>query len=250
MSSSTSTPNVAIFGSTGGSGLAVLRRCLQAGLRVNALVRTPSKLTSQFPSAKYPNLAIIQGDIRDLEAVKKTLTVTDGDSSKLVDIIVSGIGMVGFSDRTICEDGVNAIFAGVAEIQGKGSKAAGPRIVIISSTGISNTGRDIAIPMIPVYRTLVKIPHVDKRKMEANVLKSGARWCLVRPSHLTNGESKGLNSIKVGVEVVNKKGEAELVNREIGYSIRREDVALWIFEELIKGGGKGEWEGKIASLQY
>jgi hypothetical protein len=160
------------------------------------------------------------------------------------------VGLAGLSDRTICEDGVNAIFAGIADIQGKGSKAAGPRIAIISSTGISTTGRDIAILMIPVYRTVVKISHVDKRKMEANVLQSGAKWCLVRPSHLTNGESKGLKSIKVAVEVLNNKGEAELVKREIGYYIRRENVGLWIFEERIRGGGKEEWERKIASLQY
>lgn len=145
---------------------------------------------------------------------------------------------------------MKCIFACIAELQGEGAQGASPRFVGISSTGLSTTGRDVAIPMLPVYRILLVPMHADKRKMEAAIMQSGLRWCIVRPSHLTDGESKGLKSVKVGVEVVNKDGKAELIKREIGYSIRREDVGLWIFEELISGGGKGEWESKIASLQY
>ena len=103
--------------------------------------------------------------------------------------------------------------------------------------------------IVPLYRMIIGTPHADKRKMESAILDSGARWCIVRASLLLNGGSKGLKKVRVGVEVPKKGGKAE-VTKEIGYTIRREDVGLWIFEELVNAGGKSEWEGKIVSLTY
>jgi len=40
------------------------------------------------------------------------------------------------------------------------------------------------------------------------------------------------------------------MKKEIGYRIRREDVGLWIFEELTKNGREGRWDGKKVSLTY
>ena len=251
-SSTASAPTLAIFGATGGTCSAVLRHSLNAGLHVNVLARTPSKLTSKFPPTQYPNLQVIQGDIRDTAAVKKALTITEDQSSKVVDIVVSGLGMVsGPSDPTLCEDGVKIIFAGIEEIRGQsgGAKGAGPRVVVVSSTGISSAGRDIPILMVPLYKLLIGTPHADKRKMELVIQESGARWCIVRASLLVDGESKGLEKVRVGVEVPRDGGNAE-VKKEIGYRIRREDVGLWIFGELVRGGGKGEWERKIVTLTY
>ena len=252
MSASTSTaPSLALFGATGGCCKAVLRRSLQAGLHVNVLARTPSKLTSEFPSNKYPHLTITQGDIRDAQAVKKTLTVTEGTSTRLVDIVVSGVGMAAIGgDKTVCEEGMKCILASIAEVRTEGAKGPGPRIVAISTKGCSTQRREVPLMMVPVYRALVHHPIIDKRKMEADILSSGLRWCILRPSHLTDGECRGLRKIRVGVEVPKKGGNSELISEAMGYGIRREDVGLWIYEKLISGGGEEDWEGKIVGLTY
>lgn len=88
-------PRIAIFGSTGGSGLAALRECLASGHDVTALVRSKDKLIQllqqnndtkdELPS----NLTIVQGDIRDVEKVKEVIEGRD--------VIVSAIGMLLFT---------------------------------------------------------------------------------------------------------------------------------------------------------
>ncbi|KAG0650166.1 hypothetical protein D0Z07_3337 [Hyphodiscus hymeniophilus] len=245
-------PTLALFGATGGCCRAVLHRSLQAGLSVNVLARTPSKLTTEFPSTEYPQLTIIGGNIRDAKAVERTLTFTEGTSTKLVEIIVSGVGMRSFgeSERTVCEDGMNCILSSITETRAEGAEGDDPKIVVISTKGCSTERREVPVLMIPVYAVFVRIPIIDKRKMETAVRKSGLKWCILRPSHLTDGESKGLAKVRIGVEKSQKGGKSETQSEEIGYSIRREDVGLWIYQELVCGGGTEEWEGKIVGLTY
>ena len=62
----------------------------------------------------------------------------------------------------------------------------------------------------------------------------------VRPTLLTNGEARGVEKLRVGTEE----------EPAIGYTISREDVGMWMFEELMKGGGQERWKGKKVSLTY
>jgi len=59
------------------------------------------------------------------------------------------------------------------------------------------------------------------------------RWILLRPALLTDGEKKGVYRV----------GETE-----VGYSIRRSDVADFIVKDCINGDGK--WLGKRPVLVY
>lgn len=87
---------IAYFGATGGCTNACLALSLRQGLKAVALARTPKKLHDMLLSQGISeetisaNLIIIQGDITDVAAVKKTLM--SGDERKLVDKIVSGVG--------------------------------------------------------------------------------------------------------------------------------------------------------------
>jgi nucleoside-diphosphate-sugar epimerase len=146
---------VTIFGATGGTGLAVLKLCLEAGNAVNVLARSPSKLSHL--SSQYPNLHVIQGDIRDLLAVKSALTLDD----KIVDIVVSSIGMAfkgglsfGWNDESICEDATNTILHALSELEVEKKYSfpvGGPQMVLLSTTGISEKCRDIPLAIIPHY---------------------------------------------------------------------------------------------------
>lgn len=94
--------------------------------------------------------------------------------------------------------------------------------------------------------------------METVIQKSGRRWVVVRPSLLVDGESVGLKKVRTSTE----GGEGERYGKgkdgevAIGYTIRRQDVGLCIFEECVKGNGKGggerwgKWEGKMVTLTY
>ena len=60
--------NLLIIGATRGIGYQLLEQALQAGHVVTALVRNPQKMPKQ-----HDRLKLIQGDIRDLEAVQKAI---------------------------------------------------------------------------------------------------------------------------------------------------------------------------------
>lgn len=86
--------------------------------------------------------------------------------------------------------------------------------------------------------------HADKARMERVIeeeedgsVLGGA--VVVRPSALTDGVALGKESVRVG-----RKGEPA-----VGYTVSREDVGLWIFEEVIVGGESG-WMGEKVSLTY
>ncbi|KAH7417961.1 hypothetical protein BKA64DRAFT_635121 [Cadophora sp. MPI-SDFR-AT-0126] len=249
---------VAIFGATGGTGLASLKLALKAGHNVNVLARTPSKLADL--SAQYPKLNVIQGDIRDIASIKSTLTL----NNRVVDVVVSAIGMVielvglGFSskDPTICEDGTKAILSALAQLEAEKTvqiPIGGPEFVLLSTTGISDKGRDIPIAMMPMYHWMLNVPHKDKKKMEETMIRGEGRtrkWVMIRPSFLWDGESKGLGKIRTSTETpgaVSEKKNAGGV--AVGYVIHREDVGLWIVEECVKGDAS-KWHGKMVTLTY
>lgn len=223
---------------------------------VNVLARTPSKLSAL--ASQYPNLLhVIKGDIRDIPSIKETLTV----NNQVVDVAISSIGMVfrrqgfGFApgDTHICEDGTKHILAALSQIEEEAKiqvSNGGPRLVLLSTTGISDKGRDIPVAMIPLYHWMLSTPHVDKKKMEELVVRSGRRWTIIRPSFLGNGAGKGMKRIRISTELPSASAEQQkAAGVAIGYTIDREDVALWIVEECVKGDA-AKWEGKAVTLTY
>ena len=249
--STTSNKTLAIFG-IGGCCKTVLYQALAAGYTVNVFTRTPSKLSDI--SAQYPkSLNVIKGEISSIPAIKQAL-VSDG---RVVDMVLSGIGMamkmkgLGFTSEqpTICEDTARNILTALDELDKDNSMEMmprGPRLVLISTTGISNKGRDIPIAVMPLYHWMLKIPHKDKLQMEKLVIESQRKWVIIRPSWLLDGKPKGVDFVRVGFECPAK----EQINKEaVGYAIDREDVGSWIFKECFEASGE-HWDGKIVTLTY
>lgn len=245
----------AIFGGTAGTGSLFLKQYLQATStgHINALARSPGKLVELKQS--YPKkLSIVKGDIRDLTTVKQTL-IHEG---RLVDTVISSIGMVidfslkkGFAtpDSTICHEGTVSILKALSELEADPailppSSGQRTKLLVLSTTGISDYGRDIPYAMIPLYHYLLATPHRDKKNMEKVLEKSDREWIAIRPSFLGNYEAKGMGSVRWSVE-----GEGEVA---VGYVINREDVAGWILEKCVLDGEKNwrRWGGKKVTLTY
>jgi nucleoside-diphosphate-sugar epimerase len=261
-----STLTLSIFGSTGGTGLAILRQCLNASYQCTVLVRNPSKLLTLLSiSDAPPNLTIVTGSIQDTSAVQRALLTSDG---KLVHIVVSCIGFVpsltlnkkslnpfaNVDDVHICENGTKTILSSIEEVKQQHSLdtvqgSPNPLLVVLSTTGITTAGRDLPVAMKPLYG-IMGPPHKDKKAMEdflhsAAVLPSQP-WIVIRPSLLMGdgkGEPKG-KVIKVGVE---KNGKHQQL--AIGYRIQREDVGYWIFKNVVEGDWE-QWNKSAVTLTY
>jgi hypothetical protein len=174
---------------------------------------------------------------------------TTASPPKLPDAIIFSIGnMVSLNmsnfDREVCEKGMVALLTALNTVRTQNNATGRPRLVALSSTGISPLGRDLPLLMMPLYAAL-KVPHADKKKLEEKTVASGEEWTIVRPSLLTDGKESGSEKVRVGVEdPVGKK--VEVVER--GYTISREDVGKWIFEKVVEGGDRGRYVGKAVSL--
>ncbi|KFY36192.1 hypothetical protein V495_07941, partial [Pseudogymnoascus sp. VKM F-4514 (FW-929)] len=162
-------------------------------------------------------------------------------------MIVTGVGAVpkfskflvpSIDDPLVCSGSMTALISAVRKM----NAPVKPVVVAITSTGISNFGRDIPVPMVPLYHWLLAVPHKDKKMVEVALSEDAeaasptfGAFVAVRPSLLTNGEAKGVDKVRVGVE-----GQKGFESLAIGYTISREDVGNWIFEEMLKRGKGGK----------
>ncbi|OBT63825.1 hypothetical protein VE03_06623 [Pseudogymnoascus sp. 23342-1-I1] len=249
-----------VLGGTGGCALAFLVRALNAGYDCSALVRTPSKLLTLLdtkgisPTTIANHLTIHTGNAKDANAILPALLIRN----RPVDLILSAVGgapkfsrfgVPSIDDPAVCSSSMAALLSAVRALKSPTK----PTVVAISSTGISDFGRDIPIAMVPLYHWLLAVPHQDKKNMEISLVNDVASsspalggFVGVRPSLLTDSEAKGMSGLKVGVE--SAKGVESLA---VGYLVSREDVGNWIFEEVLKGekGAKGGvYENRFVSL--
>jgi hypothetical protein len=254
---------IAFFGATGDSAGYCLSYTLKAGYTCSALARTPSKLTASMKAKGVPtevldkNLTIIQGDVRDVGAVKRTLQSSNG---KLADEIVVGIGAypklqwslwnpIGMQDPTVCQDAGATILKALSELKPKEGQK--PLMINVSTTGIPPKGKPWDVPwwFSWLYRVLLHAAHADKRVLQENLAqhvqlpeseKVIKGYINTKASLLQDGEAKGVDQVREGVE------DAPAV----GYFIRRADVGLFIFERLIKGEPKAEYWNKGVCITY
>ncbi|MCJ1316848.1 hypothetical protein MMC15_002169 [Xylographa vitiligo] len=189
------------------------------------------------------NLQITKGDIRDASTIKPALML-DG---RIVNIIVSGLGstpsLTAKVDWNICRVGVPNIIDAIASLD----STTPPFLAVISTTGISKGPRDVPLAFAPLYHIALSSPHEDKRLMEEAVLKAANKlqneqtvisgYTIVRPSLLIDWKEN--TKLRVGTEE----------KPTLGYTISRQNVGRWIYEDVIAEGGS-KWSGKAVTLTY
>ena len=240
----TSTKTIAFFGASTGVGLSALEHTLAAGHQCIALCRTPSKLTSIFSPDKNPNLQVIQGNAHDVTSVSACLQ----SNGRIVDAIVSSIGAKPVLSRNMmddpkcCQKGANVLIRALQDLR-KAGMMGSPHIIEVSTTGISKFGRDIPLLMVPLYKVMLRVPHVDKEAMEDKIVESGEKFTIMHASLLTNGEVS--NEVRIGVEDPKKGRESAA----IGYTVSRKDTGKWIADHLILGGEE-RYMNKVVMITY
>jgi hypothetical protein len=207
-------------------------------------------------------LTIHSGNVKDPAANAQAL-ISPLNSSVLVDYIVSGIGaapvfqwtppFATIDDPNLCHTGMAAILTALSDLEKRGIRTAQdgrkPLITAISTTGISKKKRDVPYLLVPLYHGLLRVPHIDKRKMEEMLFEdNGANvrdFVILRPTLLMDYKPYGVQAVKAGWEWGVKTAEEK--GPQMGYTIGRQDVGQWAFENVIQQGG---WEGKCVSLSY
>lgn len=155
--------------------------------------------------------------------------------------------------NTICRIASTNVLSALALLQ----PSSKPLILVLSTTGISAGPRDVPLAFYPFYKTLLANPHDDKSAMEKTLTDAIANatvnnlnpnpteswirgFVIVRASLLTNGPALGKEKVRVGSED----------RPAVGYTISREDVGQWVFENVIRDEARDRWVGEKVSLTY
>lgn len=193
-----------IFGATGGTGVLALRRALDAGHEVTAVVRDPAGLPSDLRACAD----VVQADVMDPAAIEEAV--------KGRDAVLSALGSrEGRAPTSVCADGARSILTAMA--------ATGTdRFVLVSASGLhAGPGDDpftrfVVKPL--VLGRLLKHAFADMRAAEEVTRTSGLRWTIVRPPRLTNGAGNGRYRKAVDRNVLG------------GASIARADLAIALLD--------------------
>ncbi|HVJ06119.1 MAG TPA: SDR family oxidoreductase [Candidatus Saccharimonadales bacterium] len=199
---------LAIFGSTGGTGLELTRQALEKGHSVRVLVRNPNKMP-----LTNANMRIVLGSVLDHESVTKTVLGADA--------VLSCLGQRNLLRNTHVVSVGTRLISEVMKEQGV------RRLVVESAFG---AGESLALTtglQKLVFATLLLAPYEDKNLMEPDVKNSGLEWTILRPTMLTNGPRTGRYSVTVG-----RRPETSRVSRAdvAAAMLRAVEERLWIGE--------------------
>ncbi|AZI42969.1 NAD-dependent epimerase/dehydratase family protein [Deinococcus psychrotolerans] len=161
--------NITFFGATGRTGSEILRRALQDGHEVRALVRSPEKSTAQA------GLTLVQGDVRDAEAVRQTIAGADAVMSAL-----------GTDSATTLTEATAAIIQGMKE-------HGVARIVTIGTAGIleSRTEPGKLRYQTSDSRRKQTFAAEEHQKAYEMLRDSPLDWTVICPTYLPDGEAVG-----------------------------------------------------------
>jgi len=209
---------IAVFGSTGKTGIQVVQQALEQGFEIKAFVRNPEKM-----SGKNEKLSLAQGDVVNADAVDRCV---EG-----VDAVVVALGPN--------PDGTGNVMAeGTVNITSAMKKNGVKRVVVESSFPMSGSPEGIAflksLGMTEGQIAMAKPAMDDKIEQENAVRESGLDWIIVRPLILTDG--KKTSHYRVGENLDIKPID----------NISRADVADFMLKSL----KDDEWLRKTVVITY
>ncbi len=166
---------IALFGGTGGTGLAFMEYALEKNYELCALVRSKDAITN-FPSA---NLKVVEGDVLNLSQVEKTVEGAD--------FIVSALGVrKGQPVGRVRSEGTKNI------IQAAKSLNTLKKAIFISAVGARDSLPNLTFPgkwLIPKIIGKERVEELNRQ--EALIKESGIPWVIIRaPRLLDKAQSK------------------------------------------------------------
>ena len=207
---------IAILGATGRTGIPFVQQVLAAGHTVQALVRTPQKLT-----ISHPRLRVIKGDALNQSDIDHVVAGSDG--------VVSLLGQDKTSQPDLQTQATKFIINSLRKHNLR-------RLISLTGGGVRDAGHDnpgfmdnlIVFIMKNVAGSGARNALMDGITHAEVIRGSGLDWTVVRGPMLTDDPAKG--SYQVGYLGTVK-----------GIKLTRADLAAFILTEW----ETGQWEGKF-----
>ena len=199
--------NIAVFGSTGKTGLEVVKQALTQGHTVRAFARTPAKMTLQ-----NPRLEVFEGDVLDFATVEAAVRGQDA--------VVCALGGGPVRHTTLRSEGTRHL---VSAMKTQGVQ----RLMVVTSLGTNESWGQLRTLGKVFFRLVLSDVIKDHGRQEDLVRASGLVWTILRPSRLTDDPRTGAYTASTDPSV--KAGR-----------IARADVADFVMTCLADGSHVGE----------
>ncbi len=161
---------VIVFGSTGRSGSAVVKRALNQGYAVTAFARSRGKI-----EITHPNLTVVQGDVLESESVENAIAGHD--------VVISSLGAG--RNGTVRSQGTKNI---IKAMENTGVT----RLISQSSLGVGDSRSNLnALWKYVMFGMLLRKAYADHGRQEEYIRHSALDWTIVRPAALTKDEATG-----------------------------------------------------------
>ena len=196
------TMHVLVIGGTRGIGSHVVEQALEQGLVVTLLARDPSTV-----SMEHPNLIVMQGDVLDADAVRRSVLGKD--------VVVFTVGIPQTTKPVhIFSEGTKNVLVAMNET--------GVRFLIaVTGMGAGESKGHWGLLYKMLQRSFrIKTIYDDKDRQERIIQDSNVDWIIVRPLFLNDGPLTETYRV-----MTNPRGIA------MG-SISRADVAHFIVEQI------------------
>ena len=207
---------IVVFGASGRLGQKVVEQALDVGYVVTAFVRTPAKLGIQ-----HQNLTVFQGDVTDVNVVKKAIAGQDAVISVLAPARPPVPGVMEIAAKNI-----------VTGMQTYGIR----RLVSTTGAGVRQPEDQPKLMdhfMSALLNLLAKEVVLDSAANVKVIQSSDLDWTIVRFPRLMDGEQTG--KYRVGY-----------VGRDSGSQLSRSDGADFVLQELTEK----KWIKKSPIVSY
>ena len=158
---------IAVFGSTGGTGLALLRQASERGHQVVALARNPQKLAGINP------FEVVQGDVLDPKVVRDTIESTEA--------VISVLGVrLGQPPGRVRSEGtrniVNALLAAGVE-----------RFVSVSTIGACDSLERLSLVARFLLPRIIGAARLEEAERQERIIRqTNLAWTVLRPPRLVD----------------------------------------------------------------
>lgn len=214
---------ILLFGATGRTGRVILKKAVQDGHDVTAIVRDPSKLDGL-------NVTIIKGTPYDTETVKKAIINCD--------VVISTLNVSRVSDspwaklrspKDMISRSMQNVISTVRENDNK-------RVIVMGVLGAGESRKKLPLILKLVLSTSnLKYAFDDHTRQEELLVKSDTDWTVIRLPMLT--EEEGEREIKI-----KRTNDDTTLNRKVN----RESVARFILN-ILKNEG---YYKRIVAISY
>lgn len=192
--------NVAIFGSTGKTGIELVKQALEQGHSVTAFVRDPARL-----AVENENLTVVTGDVFNPSSVVKAIEGQDA--------VICALGAGSDLKKTTVRT------TGTINIINSMQKNNIKRLIVVTAMGVGESWNTLSFFNKFFFATLLRSSRDDHETQEAAVKESGLDWTIVRPSGLTETPRTGIYDVGENILATTSK-------------IARADVADLIIKEV------------------